>query len=159
MRSLYWSMGLGCASSISPMTSTSRAAHFDFDRWCDWYDFDFNGDNEGKYFFRACPFKGDHHTAEGGHPMREEIEQVIKEDEERRKRIAAGEDPDHDLALVCVRASEVKMEKLGSGRNEFHLARSHAFAVCRIAARRSLRSIWSPASPANGGEREVPGPS
>jgi len=205
---------------------------FDFDRFCNHFDFTFVGDNDGKHFFEACPFKGDHHTDGRGkpdymacailydgetigfsdfatsceghgktigdlirlryqqgydkydgkifaedetapieelledfgveveeapgiraclqcgkpisdkrltsvcgtcfdssksddkvcyevgcdckkrHPMREEVEAVLKEDEERQKRKAAGLDPDPDLALVTVRASEVKMEKL-----------------------------------------------
>ncbi|MGO9087977.1 MAG: AAA family ATPase [Candidatus Sulfotelmatobacter sp.] len=203
---------------------------FDFDRFCDHFGFAFIGDNDGKYFFEACPYKGDRHTSDGKpdypacaifydgatigfsdlatscegngktigdlirfrygqgyenydgkifaegektpieelledfgveveetathpclqcgtqmsdkrltsvcdtcfdssksddkvcyevgcdckkrHPMREEVESVLREDEERQKRKAAGLDPDPDLALVTVRASEVKMEKL-----------------------------------------------
>jgi hypothetical protein len=204
---------------------------FDFDRFCDHFDFTFVGDNDGKHFFEVCPYKVDVHTSDGKpdyfacailydgetigfsdfatscegcgktigdlirfryqqgyekydgpifaadgqapieellqefgvevwkddtthpciqcgkplsdkrctsvcdacldrsisddkacyefgcnctkrHPMREEVEAVIKEDDERQKRKACGLDPDPDLALVTVRASEVKMEKL-----------------------------------------------
>jgi hypothetical protein len=202
---------------------------FDFDRFCNHFDFTFVRDNNGKHFFEACPFKGDHHTDGRGkpdymacatlydgetigfsdfatsceghgktigdlirlryeqgyekyggkifaeeetieelledfgvevvpapthtclqcgeptegegqnavcddcydaaksddkvcyevgckckkrHPVQEDMDAVLKEDEERRRRKAAGLDPDPDLALVTVRASEVKMEKL-----------------------------------------------
>ncbi len=40
---------------------------FDFDRFCQHFDFNFVGDNDGKYFFEACPYKGDFHTS-GGKP-------------------------------------------------------------------------------------------
>ena len=40
---------------------------FDFDRFCQHFEFIFVGDNDGKYFFEACPYKGDFHTS-GGKP-------------------------------------------------------------------------------------------
>jgi hypothetical protein len=41
---------------------------FDFDRFCNHFDFAFVGDNDGKHFFEACPFKGEHHTTDRGKP-------------------------------------------------------------------------------------------
>jgi putative DNA primase/helicase len=41
---------------------------FDFDRFCDHFEFAFIGENDGKYFFEVCPFKGDHHTDGRGKP-------------------------------------------------------------------------------------------
>lgn len=41
---------------------------FDFDRFCDHFEFAFVGDNDSKHFFEACPFKGDHHTDGRGKP-------------------------------------------------------------------------------------------
>jgi putative DNA primase/helicase len=38
---------------------------FDFDRFCQHFDFNFVGDNDGKHFFEACPYKGDRHTSDG----------------------------------------------------------------------------------------------
>jgi P4 family phage/plasmid primase-like protien len=38
---------------------------FEFDRFCDHFDFTFIADNDGKHFFRECPFKGDVHTSNG----------------------------------------------------------------------------------------------
>ena len=38
---------------------------FDFDRFCEHFDFNFMGDNDGKHFFEACPYKGDRHTSDG----------------------------------------------------------------------------------------------
>ena len=38
---------------------------FDFDRFCEHFDFNFVGDNDGKHFFEACPYKGDRHTSDG----------------------------------------------------------------------------------------------
>jgi hypothetical protein len=40
---------------------------FDFDRFCDHFGFAFIGDNDSKYFFESCPYKGDFHTS-GGKP-------------------------------------------------------------------------------------------
>jgi P4 family phage/plasmid primase-like protien len=41
---------------------------FDFDRFCNHFDFVFVGEKDGRHFFAACPFKGDHHTDERGKP-------------------------------------------------------------------------------------------
>jgi P4 family phage/plasmid primase-like protien len=41
---------------------------FDFDRFCDHFDFGFVAEKDGRHFFEACPFKGDHHTDERGKP-------------------------------------------------------------------------------------------
>jgi len=41
---------------------------FDFDRFCNHFDFAFVGDNDGKHFFEACPFKGERHTTDRGKP-------------------------------------------------------------------------------------------
>jgi hypothetical protein len=41
---------------------------FDFDRFCDHFDFTFVGNNDEKHFFEACPFKGDHHTTDRRKP-------------------------------------------------------------------------------------------
>jgi len=41
---------------------------FDFDRFCDHFDFAFVGEKDGRHFLAACPFKGDHHTTDRGKP-------------------------------------------------------------------------------------------
>jgi P4 family phage/plasmid primase-like protien len=41
---------------------------FDFDCFCDHFELAFIGDNDGKHFFKACPYKGDRHTDERGKP-------------------------------------------------------------------------------------------
>jgi phage/plasmid-associated DNA primase len=41
---------------------------FDFDRFCEHFEFAFIGENDGRYFFEACPYKGDFHTSDGGKP-------------------------------------------------------------------------------------------
>jgi len=41
---------------------------FDFDRFCNHFDFTFVGEKDGRHFFATCPFKGDHHTDGRGKP-------------------------------------------------------------------------------------------
>jgi len=41
---------------------------FDFERFCNHFDFTFVGDNDGRHFFEACPYKGAHHTDGRGKP-------------------------------------------------------------------------------------------
>ena len=41
---------------------------FDFDHFCEWYDLEFIGEDDGKHILKACPFKGTHHTKEHGKP-------------------------------------------------------------------------------------------
>jgi hypothetical protein len=38
---------------------------FDFDRFCDHFDFAFVGEKDGKHFFTECPYKGGIHTSDG----------------------------------------------------------------------------------------------
>ncbi|MGO9862303.1 MAG: phage/plasmid primase, P4 family [Terriglobales bacterium] len=41
---------------------------FDFDGFCDHFDFTFVGGKDDRHFFEACPYKGDFHTSGGGKP-------------------------------------------------------------------------------------------
>lgn len=41
---------------------------FDFDRFCDHFDFAFVAEGDEKHLFETCPYKGDHHTNERGQP-------------------------------------------------------------------------------------------
>jgi putative DNA primase/helicase len=41
---------------------------FDFDTFCEHYELEFTGEKGGKWVFKACPFKGDHHNTTDGKP-------------------------------------------------------------------------------------------